>query len=90
VLIRQAAEHVVDLVTLRGAVTGALLIVIVIYLPEGMGGLVDGTRRLTWREIWSRFAAETGLGLAFARDGPGDTLAARDGERERPEKGSGM
>lgn len=50
-LVRLAAEEVVDLVALRGAISGGILILIVLFLPQGFIGLVWRVQRLTWAGI---------------------------------------
>jgi len=50
-LVRRATDGFLDLVTLRGALTGLFLILTVIALPEGAAGLLSRVRRTTWREI---------------------------------------
>lgn len=52
-LVRKATEGFLDLMTLRGALTGLFLILTVIALPEGVAGMLRRLRQTTWRDLWS-------------------------------------
>lgn len=49
---REATASIDDLVTLRGAMIGAFLILTVLFLPTGLAGLVTRIQGLTWRELF--------------------------------------
>jgi len=52
-VVRKATEGFLDLVTLRGALTGMFLIITVVALPEGVAGMLRRLRSLTWGEMGS-------------------------------------
>lgn len=54
---RWTAENLLlDISFLRGAITGLVLVIIVLFLPDGIAGLVRRLQRLTWSELatWAR------------------------------------
>jgi hypothetical protein len=52
-LFRQGANHVIDISFLRGAITGSVLVAIVLFLPDGFAGLAHGIARLRWSDVRS-------------------------------------
>lgn len=50
-VVRKATDGLLDLVTLRGALTGMFLIITVIALPHGVAGMLRGLRKLTWGDM---------------------------------------
>lgn len=59
-LLRKAAEDLLDLVALRGAITGAFLILIVVFLPGGVAWLLGSIQKLTWREMYGWLRGKLG------------------------------
>jgi ABC-type branched-subunit amino acid transport system permease subunit len=57
-LFRRATEDLLDLVSLRGAITGAVLIVVVLFVPGGVASLFDRILALKWTTVgdWLRSA----------------------------------
>lgn len=57
-LFRQATEDLLDLVSLRGAITGTILIAVVLFIPGGVASLVDRIFALDWATVrkWVRSA----------------------------------
>ena len=76
--VRKATEGFLDLVTLRGALTGLFLILTVIALPDGVAGLLARVRRSTWRDV----AAAIGGRLLPAQPDDAAELARRLAEPE--------
>lgn len=79
--VRKATEGFLDLVTLRGALTGLFLILTVIALPEGVAGVLARLRQTTWRGITGavrdRLLPPAGGEEAFARPlGEGEIATA--------------
>lgn len=76
-LFRVATEDLLDVVSLRGAMTGAFLILVVLFIPGGMASLVERMGLLSWGEIfgWLR----SGLGVRAGESLP-----------ERPAEALGM
>lgn len=56
-IFRQGAEHLFNLENLRNGITGASLIMIILFMPNGMIGLINDIRTLTWDEIGRRLQA---------------------------------
>lgn len=50
-LFRLATDDLLDVTLLRGAVTGVTLIVIILFLPGGLAGLITLVQSLRWRSI---------------------------------------
>ena len=52
-LVKWAADQgALDLTALRGAITGLILIIIVLYVPGGFAGIMEGLKRLTWAQVF--------------------------------------
>jgi branched-chain amino acid transport system permease protein len=69
-----------DLLALRGAITGAMLIVFVLALPLGAVMLLDSIQRLTWTDLyaWGRIK----LALAPPEGAPRTPEVSRSGQRQ--------
>ena len=50
-LVRLATEDLLDLVALRSAFAGVLLIIVILFLPYGMAGLIMMVQMLRWRDL---------------------------------------
>ncbi len=56
-LFRQGAEHVFDVENLKSGLTGATLILIILFMPHGVNGVISWLRSLTWDDLGSWIAS---------------------------------
>lgn len=52
-LFRVGANHLFDVENLKNGLTGASLIIIILFMPNGVTGVIDWLRSLTWEDIGS-------------------------------------
>jgi len=82
-LARLATEELLELVTLRGAIAGAFLIVAVLAMPYGVAGLLAYLQYLSWHDLQ---AAIRGVISVPAREVPGAPAPSAGGN---PHRGDG-
>ncbi|HET9477045.1 MAG TPA: branched-chain amino acid ABC transporter permease [Dehalococcoidia bacterium] len=76
-LFRKATEDLLDLVSLRGAMTGTMLIVVVLFMPGGVASLFDRIFALKWVTVRDRLRAAIILRPAAAiPELPGETAGS--------------
>lgn len=50
-LFRQGANHLFDVQNLKNGITGASLVLIILFMPHGVVGIIAWLRALTWQDI---------------------------------------
>ena len=55
-LFRLGSEHLFNIENLRNGLTGLSLVLIILFMPHGVIGLVNRVRAMTWDEVigWAR------------------------------------
>jgi ABC-type branched-subunit amino acid transport system permease subunit len=61
VVFRLLTDDLLDVTLLRGAISGSALILIILFLPGGLAGLIPNAQALRWRRVGRALRAMAGL-----------------------------